>query len=97
MQLQQALQLSERIALQRPDPRVVQQLMDASGNMGGAWSLNGCKRAAIAASNEFQDAVQWALDHAEDADFDANLLDEVGPVKAAVKTPSTPGLARPFS
>jgi hypothetical protein len=91
MQLQQALQLSKSIALQRPDPRVVQQLMEASGNMGGAWSLNGCKRAAIAMSNEFQDAVQWALDHAEDADFDANLPDEAGPVKkkAAVKPDPT--------
>ena len=67
------------------DPGVVQEVVEMGG---GAWSENGATRAAIAAENNLEAAIEWCLSHAEDADFN-------NPLPAAVAEPTEPVVAVP--
>jgi hypothetical protein len=63
---------SVAIALE-PDPTVVDVLLRKGQEMRMNWSVNGCKRAALASQNDRDRAMNWCLEHHGDADFDSPL------------------------
>ncbi len=68
-----------------PDSHVVREVIEMGG---GAWSENGATRAAIAAENNLEAAVEWCLAHQEDDNFN-------DPLPAAATERAEPTVATP--
>lgn len=55
------------------DLALVEQVRAAGVNMSCVWSMNGCEKAVLNANNDVRAAIEYCLNHSEDADFDEPL------------------------
>ena len=109
-EFEMALRLSQAEADAQPEPRlpepdqaIVDELFATGQQMGCDWTIDGCKRAAVNTANDYDEALQWCFEHAEDADFNEPMAPpppprpsrRVPPPALPTAAPASSAAARP--